>query len=232
MRKLGLLGGMSWESSIAYERLINEGIRNALGGTNSADLLIRSFNFAEIEALQVASKWEEAGNLLANAAKKLEVSGAEAILICANTMHVLADQIEDQISVPLIHIADAVGEAITAQGLSKVLLLGTRYTMEKDFYKGRLSTKYGLQVSVPEPEQRDEIHRIIYEELVRGLLEETSRDYLKNLIEEHAESGVEGIIAGCTEIELLVKPADISVSYFPTMALHSDAAIRFALSRD
>lgn len=230
MRTIGLLGGMSWESSIGYERLINEGIRDALGGTNSADLIIRSFNFADIESLQIAGKWEEAGNVLANAARKLEDAGAEAILICANTMHVLAEQVEDQISIPLLHIADAVGEAITAQKLNRVLLLGTRYTMEKDFYKRRLAAKYGLQVNVPEPEQRDEIHRIIYEELVRGVLLESSRQYLKRLIEKYADLGIEGVIAGCTEIELLVKQSDISVRYFPTTALHSEAAIRFALS--
>ncbi len=230
MKVIGLLGGMSWESSIEYERLINQAVREELGGTNSADLIIRSFNFADIEALQAADKWNEAATLLARAAQDLEKSGAEAVVICTNTMHVLADTIEAAISVPLIHIADATGQAIANEHVSGVLLLGTRYTMEKDFYRARLVEKFGLNVSIPGPEQRDEIHRIIYEELVRGIIKPSSRKFFLDLIAEFTVAGVDGVIAGCTEIELLVKPEDVNVAYFPTTRLHSAAVAKFALS--
>lgn len=230
MKVIGLLGGMSWESSIEYERLINQAVRAELGGTNSADLIIRSFNFADIEALQAADKWDVAAALLARAAQDLEKSGAEAVVICTNTMHVLADEVEAAISVPLIHIADATGQAIMNQRVSHVLLLGTRYTMEKDFYRARLVDKFRLNVSIPGPEQRDEIHRIIYEELVRGIIKPSSRNFFLDVIAEFTAAGAEGVIAGCTEIELLVKPEDVRVEYFPTTRLHSAAAAKFALS--
>ena len=229
MRIIGLLGGMSWESSIEYERLINRAIREELGGSSSADLIIRSFNFEEIAQLQAADKWFEAGQLLADAAANLQSAGAEAILICANTMHVLADQVEAAISVPFLHVGDAVGEAALRSGVKRVLLLGTRYTMEKDFYKERLITKFDLEVTVPDQEQRDEIHRIIYQELVRGVINPTSHKYLTELIYGYVALGIEGVIAGCTEIELLVKAPDVSVAFFPTTQLHSQAAVNFAL---
>jgi aspartate racemase len=230
MKILGLLGGMSWESSIEYERLINQAVRNQLGGTSSADLIIRSFNFSDIEALQSSGKWDEAGNLLVHAAKNLEQAGAEAIVLCTNTMHVLADHIQKEISIPFLHIADATGRAVVGNGLKKVLLLGTKYTMEKDFYKGRLVDNFGLEVITPTETQRDEIHRVIYEELVCGIIKSSSRSYFLDLISEFTERGVEGVIAGCTEIELLVKSEDLGVAYFPTTSLHSAAAARFALS--
>lgn len=230
MKILGLLGGMSWESSIEYERLINQAVRDQLGGTSSADLIIRSFNFSDIEALQASGKWDEAGALLAQAAKDLENAGAEAIVLCTNTMHVLANNIQREISIPFLHIADATGQAVADEGIKKVLLLGTKYTMEKDFYKARLADKFGLDVITPAETQRDEIHRVIYEELVRGIIKASSRSYFMDLITEFTELGVEGVIAGCTEIELLVQSEDLSVAYFPTTSLHSAAAARFALS--
>lgn len=230
MRKLGLLGGMSWESSIEYERFINRAVRAELGGAASADLIIRSFNFAEISELQASGQWKAAGKLLIEAAKQLELAGAEAILICTNTMHIFADQIQQSIGVPLIHIADATGQAVKASGVKKVLLLGTRFTMEKDFYRVNLESNFDLEVSIPSDEDRTEIHRIIYEELVQGKVLDESRDYIKLLIAQHAEAGCQGVIAGCTEIELLVKPDDVGVPYFPTSALHAAAAARFALA--
>ncbi|MEI6591145.1 MAG: aspartate/glutamate racemase family protein, partial [Actinomycetes bacterium] len=204
MRKLGLLGGMSWESSIEYERCINRAVRAQLGGAASADLIIRSFNFAEISELQATGQWDAAGKLLIEAAKQLELAGAEAVLICTNTMHIFADQIQQSIGVPLIHIADATGQAVKASGVKKVLLLGTRFTMEKDFYRVNLESNFDLEVSIPSDDDRTEIHRIIYEELVQGKVLDESRDYIKLLIAQHAEAGCQGIIAGCTEIELLV----------------------------
>ncbi len=230
MKKLGLLGGMSWESSIEYEKFINRAVRDELGGTASADLIIRSFNFAEISELQASGQWNAAGQLLIEAAKQLELAGAEAILICTNTMHIFAEQLQAAIGVPLLHIADATGQAVKDAGVKKVLLLGTRFTMEKDFYRSKLEHNFELEVSIPEPDDRTEIHRIIYEELVQGKVIDASREYLKALIERHAASGVQGVIAGCTEIELLVKPSDLQVHYFPTSALHAAAAAKFALA--
>lgn len=230
MKILGLLGGMSWESSIEYERHINQIVRSQLGGTSSADLIIRSFNFSDIEALQSAGKWDEAGALLADAAKNLEKSGAEAVVLCTNTMHVLADYIQREISIPFLHIADATGQAVADKRLKKVLLLGTKYTMEKDFYKGRLTENFGLEVITPSETQRDEIHRVIYEELVRGIIKSSSRSYFMDVISEFTELGIEGVIAGCTEIELLVRAEDLGVAYFPTTSLHAAAAAEFALS--
>lgn len=229
MKRLGLLGGMSWESSIEYERQINQLVRAKLGGTASADLIIRSFNFAEIEELQAKGDWDKAGQLLAEAAQGLEAMGAEALVICTNTMHKLASVVEGAVKIPLIHIADATAEKIVAKGLGKIALLGTKFTMEQDFYKSRLTQNFGLDVSVPNPQQRDEIHRIIYEELVQGIIVDSSREYLLGVINELVASGAEGVIAGCTEIELLVKPEDVEVDYFPTTAIHAAAAADFAL---
>lgn len=221
---------MSWESSIEYERLINQAVRNQLGGTNSADLIIRSFNFSDIELLQSLGKWDEAGYLLGQAAKNLERAGAEAIVLCTNTMHVLADYIQREISIPFLHIADATGQAISDAGLKKVLLLGTKYTMERDFYKARLTKNFGLEVLTPAEAQRVEIHRVIYEELVRGIIKSDSKDYFIDVIAEFTDLGIEGVVAGCTEIELLVQAQDLSLAYFPTTSLHSAAAAQFALS--
>lgn len=229
MRCIGLLGGMSWESSIEYERMINQGVRERLGGIHSADLLIRSYDFAAIKALQVAGRWDEAGELLAADARRLQDAGADLIVLCTNTMHVCAPAIEAAIDVPFLHLADATARAVLDAGIHRVGLLGTRYTMEQDFYRGRLAG-HGLGVLVPDEPDRTTVHDIIFSELVRGeLREESQRAYL-DVIERLLEAGAEGVIAGCTEIELLVGAGDVSVPWFPTTRLHADAAVEAALA--
>ena len=231
MLRLGLLGGMSWESSVVYERLINERVRERLGGVASADLLIRSFNFADIEALQAKGEWDEAGSVLASAASALESAGADAIVLATNTMHQVADAIIEGISIPLLHIVTATGEAITQAGAKKVLLLGTRYTMEQPFYKEALAAQFELDVVTPDEDEREALHRIIYEELVQGVVSDDSRARVIDII-NHAKAShnIEGVIAGCTEIELLVQQEHIDVTYFPTTTLHAHYAAEFALS--
>ena len=230
MKTIGLLGGMSWESSIEYERTINRAVRDRLGGSNAADLVIRSFNFAELAKLQEAGDWAEVGRLLSKAAQDLERSGAEVILICANTMHLLFDEIQAAVSVPVLHVADAAGEAIVARSVKSVLLLGTRYTMEKPFYADRLRSRFGLEVMVPNEFEQITIHNVIYEELVRGVINPDSHAKYLEICSRYLAQGVEGIIAGCTEIELLLKPEDFEVPLFPTAKLHALAAVDFALA--
>lgn len=229
MKTIGLLGGMSWESSIEYERLINEGVRRALGGVASANLIIRSYNFAEIEALQSAGDWAAAGELLASDARRLEASGADVVVLCTNTMHVVAPAIEEAITVPFLHLADTTASAITDQGLSKIALLGTRYTMEQDFYRGRL-VNHGLDVLVPTEPDLTLVHDVIYDELVQGVIRPESKQAYLEVIERLVDRGAEGVIAGCTEIELLVGEDDVAVPYFPTARLHAEAAVTFALA--
>ncbi len=228
VRRLGLLGGMSWESSVEYERTINEYVREHLGGTTSADLLIRSFNFADIEALQEAGDWQQAAQILAGAARHLQDGGAEAIVVCTNTMHVVAPQIQAAIDIPLLHIADATAQAAQDAGLTTVALLGTRYTMEQPFYAGRLA-EHGLDVLIPDPGGRTVIHDVIYEELVRGVINPLSRAAYLREIDVLITRGAQGVIAGCTEIELLVHADDLDVPLLPTARLHAEAAARFAL---
>ncbi len=235
MRTLGLLGGMSWESSIEYERMINQGVRAALGGTSSADLIIRSYNFAAVEALQESGDWDGAAKLLADDAVHLQDAGAEAIVLCTNTMHVVAPTIEAALDVPFIHLADATAEAVVAAGVQTVALLGTRYTMEKDFYRARLESR-GLEVLVPDEPDRTMVHEVIYNELVQGIVNPASRAAYQAAIERLVDRGATGIIAGCTEIELLVGPEDLpgilpggGIEYFPTTALHAEAAVAFVL---
>ena len=230
MKILGLLGGMSWESSIEYEKHINRLVRERIGGVASADLIIRSFNFADIEMLQAAGTWDAAADLLAEAAVQLESAGAEAIVLCTNTMHKVADRIQQAITIPLLHIADATGAEIVKHRLRRVLLLGTKLTMEEDFYSSRLEASFGLEVVIPKLGQRNEIHRVIYEELVQGKVVDASREYFKSVIAEFELSGVEAIIAGCTEIELLLSPSDISLPLFATTAIHARAAVDFSLA--
>ncbi len=228
MRMIGLLGGMSWESSIEYERLINEGVRDRLGGTASADLIIRSYDFSHIEALQEADDWAGAGRLLAADARLLERAGAEAIVLCTNTMHKVADAIESAVEVPLIHIADATAAAVAAEGISRVAVMGTRYTMEQDFYVARLAT-HRLEVIVPDEPDRTAIHDVIFRELVRGETLPASRERYLAAVDRLVSRGAEGVIAGCTEIELLIGPDDVPVPFFPTTAIHAAAAVEFAL---
>ncbi len=229
MKRIGLLGGMSWESSIEYERIINEAVRSRLGGVHSADLIIRSFDFAEIEILQQRDDWPAAGQLLADAAAMLTVAGAELLVLCTNTMHQVFDAITAATHVPVLHIADATAAAITAEGLGTVGLLGTRYTMERPFYRERLERKHGLRVEIPHDDERAVVHDVIYDELVRGIVRDESRERYLAIIEQMIERGCEGIIAGCTEIELLVQPEHVAVPYFATTRLHALAAVDAAL---
>ncbi len=230
MRRIGILGGMSWQSSIEYERIINDEVSRRLGGVASADLIIRSFNFAQIEALQSAGDWAGAGRVLARAACDLERAGADLLVLATNTMHRLAADIEAATTIPLLHIADPTARAAREAGVTVVGLLGTRYTMEADFYAGRLRTRHGLEVLVPDPASRELVHAVIYDELVRGIVRPASRDAYRRVSEQLVADGAEGIIAGCTEIELLIGPEDIAVPYFPTARLHALAAADAALA--
>ncbi|MCB0998595.1 MAG: aspartate/glutamate racemase family protein [Acidimicrobiales bacterium] len=229
MRTIGLLGGMSWESSIEYERMINTEVRRRLGGTHSADLVIRSYDFARIEELQANDDWAAAGRLLAADARRLEDAGAELIVLCTNTMHRVADVIEAAISVPFLHLADATARAVQAARVERVALLGTRYTMEHDFYRGRLE-RHGLEVVVPDADDREVVHRVIYDELVRGVVSPASKAAYLEVIRRLVGRGATGVIAGCTEIELLVGAADVAVPYFATTTLHALAAVDAALA--
>ena len=231
MKTIGLLGGMSWESSIEYERLINEGVRAARGGTASADLIIRSYDFAAIEALQESGDWDAAGEMLANDARRLQDLGAELIVLCTNTMHVVAPAIEAAITVPFLHLADTTADDVIAQGLDTVALLGTKHTMEQGFYRGRLEAR-GLRVLVPPEPDRQTVHDVIYEELVRGVVNPASKQRYLGIIERLLDAGAHGVIAGCTEIELLVTATDLDVPYFPTARLHAEAAVAAALADD
>lgn len=229
MQRIGLLAGMSWESSIEYERLLNQGVRARLGGAASADLVIRQYNFADIEALQQAGDWEAAGRLLAADAQWLVTGGAELILLCTNTMHRVADAIEAAIDVPFLHLADATADAVIAAGVRRVALLGTGYTMREDFYKGRLAAR-GIDVIVPDEPDLTTVHDVIYDELVQGVIRPESRAAYLAIVARLLDRGAEGVIAGCTEIELLVTPADVTVPYFPTTTLHVERAIELALA--
>jgi aspartate racemase len=229
MRTIGLLGGMSWESSIEYERLINEGVRERLGGVHSADLVIRSYDFAAIEALQAAGDWDAAGDLLAADARVLQDAGADIIVLCTNTMHRVADRIESALDAEFIHLADATAHAVVSAGLSRVALLGTRYTMEHTFYRARLE-RHGIEALVPDEPDRTTIHDVIYDELVRGVVSGVSKQRYLGAIARLVERGAQGVISGCTEIELLVGPADVEVPFFPTTRLHAEAAVVAALS--
>ncbi|MFI9360832.1 aspartate/glutamate racemase family protein [Kitasatospora sp. NPDC053057] len=231
MKTLGLIGGMSWESTAEYYRTLNELTRDRLGGLHSAQLVLYSVDFAEIEQLQAAGRWEEAGAVLADAARALEAAGAELLLICTNTMHKVADQVSAAVTVPLLHLADATADAVRAAGLRRVGLLGTAFTMEQDFYRGRL-TAGGLDVLVPDAESRALVHRVIYEELCLGVVREESRAAYRHVIEELVAAGAEGIILGCTEIELLVGAEDSPIPVFPTARLHAEAAVAAALADD
>jgi aspartate racemase len=230
VKLIGLLGGMSWESSIVYERIINEEVRRRLGGVHSADLIIRSYDFADIEQLQSAGEWEQAGRLLADGARGLEAAGARMVVLCTNTMHAVADVITAAVDIPFIHIADPTAAAIRAAGLKRVGLLGTRYTMEGDFYRGRLEEAHHISVLVPGGPDRTLVHQVIYDELVQGIIRDESRKSYLGVIGRLSERGAEGIIAGCTEIELLIQEDHLSLPYFPTTRLHALAAVDEALT--
>ena len=229
MKTIGLIGGMSWESTQTYYRLINVAIREKLGGLHSALLVLYSVDFHDIEILQRQGDWQAAGVLLAQAAQSLQAAGADMVVICTNTMHKVAEQVQAAVSIPLLHIADPTAQAIRAAGFQRVALLGTRFTMEQDFYRARLEQQHGLQVIVPEQSERDVVHRIIYEELCLGQIKpESKTDYL-SIIRQLQTRGAQAVILGCTEISLLVQQTDLDLLLFDTTALHATAAADAAL---
>ncbi|UYO06506.1 aspartate/glutamate racemase family protein [Paenibacillus sp. PSB04] len=228
MKVIGLIGGMSWESSALYYRMINEEVRSRLGGLHSAKCLLYSVDFEEIERYQAEGAWEKAGEVLGQTARTLEKGGADFIVICTNTMHKVVDDIQSQIQIPILHIADATAVQIKESQIQKVGLLGTKYTMEQDFYKSRLELT-GIQVIVPDRDDREAVNKIIYDELCLGKIHQESRDYYKKVIQGLIESGAEGIILGCTEIGLLVKPEDAEVPLFDTTYIHACEAVNLSL---
>ena len=229
MRRIGLIGGMSWESTAEYYRLLNEGVRERLGGLHSAECLVYSVDFARIEALQVNGEWEEAGAQLAAAARTLEGAGAELLLLCTNTMHIVAEQVQEAVAIPLLHLADVTAAAVTRSRRQTVGLLGTAFTMDQAYYRERLES-HGLKVLVPEPDDRQLIHRVIYNELCVGVVSDSSRRAYLEVIDRLVEGGAQGVILGCTEIELLVAQSNTDVALFPTTTLHVEAALDIALS--
>ncbi len=229
MKTIGLLGGMSWESTMSYYRLINEGVKETLGGLHSAKLVLYSVDFDEIEKLQHQGNWDATAKILADAAQSLEKAGADFILICTNTMHLVAPQIQAAISIPLLHIADATAEEVTKEKISKIGFLGTAFTMEEDFYKGRLENEHELDVVIPNKTDRKIIHQIIYNELCLGKIEDSSRKEYLRIIDDIVAQGAEGVILGCTEIALLVKPENTSVRLFDTTKIHALKAVEISL---
>lgn len=230
MKTIGLLGGMSWESSLEYYRILNETVKARLGGFHSADCLMYSVDFDEVEALQHQDKWDELTEMMIDAAQRIETGGAEILVICTNTMHKMAPEMQAAIQIPLLHIADAAGEAIKAQGLQTVGLLGTKFTMEGDFYRKRLSERFGLNVLIPEEADRERVHNTIYGELVKGVINPESRRAFQDIIKKLEAKGAQGVILGCTEIPLLVKQADVAIPVFDTSRIHAEAAVDWALT--
>jgi aspartate racemase len=230
MKTIGLIGGMSWESSAEYYRILNQGVRDRLGPTASARCLLWSFDFSEIERLQHDGDWSGLTDRMTDAARRLETAGADVLVICTNTMHRMADAVQQAVSIPLLHIADPTAERIKAAGLTRVGLLGTAFTMEQDFYRGRLAAMHGLDVLTPDAAERATVHRIIYEELVAGVIDPVSRAVYRDVIAQLVARGAQGVILGCTEIMLLVRPEDSAVPLFDTATLHACAAVELALA--
>lgn len=230
MKTIGLIGGMSWESSAVYYDLINKKVRDKLGGHHSCDSIMLTVDFDEIVKLQHNDDWKALDQMMANAALQLEKAGAEIIILCTNTMHLCTPAILKSIRVPFLHIAEATALAIQEQKLKKVALLGTKFTMEKDFYKDYIQNKYGIEVIIPELKEREEVHRIIYDELVQGIIKDESREIYKSIISNLESKGAEGIILGCTEIPLLIKAKDVSIPVFDTTTIHAEKAVDWALS--
>ncbi len=230
MKTIGLIGGMSWESSLLYYRLINEGVRQRLGGLHSAELLMHSVDFAPIEALQHAGDWDGAAEVLADAARRLEAGGADFFLIGTNTMHRVADVVSAAVDIPLLHIADATAEVLQQDGVRRIGLLGTAFTMELEFYKNRISERYGIEVIVPELHDRQMVHDIIYQELCLGQIDPESREVYLAIIDRLDEQKIDGVILGCTEIGMLVEPQHTPVRLYDTTAIHAQQAVNYALS--
>jgi aspartate racemase len=231
MKVIGMIGGMSWESSIEYYRIINQEIGRALGGVHSARSVMVSVDFGEIEDLQMQGEWDQAAEIMIRCAKAVESAGADFLLICTNTMHLMAEEVAASVNIPLLHIADATARAVRTAGLEKVGLLGTRFTMEKDFYRGRLESLHGLEVIVPDSSGRELVHRVIYDELVQGSIREASRQEYLAVIDQLVQNGAQGIVLGCTEIGLLIKADDVSVPVFDTMEIHARTAVEAALDQ-
>jgi aspartate racemase len=229
MRTIGLIGGLSWESTLIYYQIINQRVRERLGGSHSANSVIWSVDYTAVEDLIFAGRWDDVGAMLADAGVKLESMGAELLLICSNTFSRVNDEVERAASAPVLHIADAVGAEVSARGMRKVGLLGTRFTMEEPFYRDRLA-RHGFEVAVPRREQRGLVHRVIFDELVRGVLSPASRDAFTQIIAGLADDGAEAVILGCTEIELLITDKDAAVPVLPSARLHAEAAASFALA--
>jgi aspartate racemase len=230
MKTIGMIGGMSWESSIEYYRIVNQAVREKLGGLHSAKSIMYSVEFAEIEELQHQNQWDKLADIMVEAGRSLENSGAEFVIICTNTMHKLYDEVQQAIKIPMLNIADATAEKIKTEGIDRIALLGTRFTMEEDFYKGRLVGKYGLEVIIPSSEQMETVHRVIYDELCAGIIKPDSKQRYAAIIQDIVAQGAGGVILGCTEIGLLVKPEDSPVPLFDTTEIHARAAVDYALS--
>jgi aspartate racemase len=230
VKTVGLLGGMSWESTVPYYRIINRRVGEALGGLHSARMVVYSVDFQEIEQLQHAGSWTEAGEVLVAAARAVERAGADFLVLCTNTMHKVAPQLEAAVAIPLLHIADATAMRVKAAGAKRVGLLGTRFTMEEDFYRGRLEGEHGLEVLVPGADQRETVHRVIYEELCRGRVLDESRVQYQRIVRGLVDRGAEGVILGCTEIGLLLGPRDAEVPLFDTAEIHAEEAARYCLT--
>lgn len=228
MKTIGLLGGMSWESTVSYYRMINEGVKAQLGGLHSAQIAMVSVDFDPIEKLQHAGDWDGTARILADAGRKVEAAGADTLLICTNTMHKVAPEVEAAINIPLMHIADATAEVLLEKGIARVGLLGTAFTMEQDFYRGRLADKYGLEVIIPETPERQLVHDIIYQELCLGKIATPSRHRYLEIIDQLAARGADAVILGCTEIGLLVQQSDTMVPLLDTTAIHAQRAVQFA----
>jgi aspartate racemase len=230
MKTIGLIGGMSWESTQSYYQLLNQGIKNKLGGLHSAKIVLVSLDFAHIAALQQQQDWPQMAEILIKAAKQVEAAGADYLLICTNTMHKLAEQVQAAVTIPLLHIADAVGENLIQHSFKKVALLGTQFTMEQDFYKQRLADKFAIDVLIPDAQGRETVHRVIYDELCKGVIKEESKAEYLTIIDNLTQQGAEAIILGCTEIALLVQQADTSIPLLDSTALHCAMALENSLN--
>jgi len=229
MRTIGIIGGMSWESTALYYRLVNEGVRERLGGLHSASILLDSCDFADMEKLQAAGEWTAIGRILSDKALKLQDAGAESILIATNSMHEVAEVVEEVISVPFLHIADAVGDSLSGHGVKTVGLLGTRFTMERPFYSGRLKERFGIDTLIPGSDGRDVVHRVIYQELCRGVVDESSKGAYLKVMRELVKEGAQAIVLGCTEIGLLLEEGDTTIPLYDTAKLHAQAAVKWML---
>ena len=229
MKTIGMIGGMSWESTLEYYRIVNQEVKKRLGGLHSAKCILYSVDFQEIENMQHRDRWDEAGQLMADAAQNVEQGGADFFMICTNTMHKVADFVQQQVRIPFLHIADPTAQKIKAAGIEKIALLGTRFTMEEDFYKGKLTHDDGLKVVTPSAADMDIIHRVIYDELCLGIIKASSRNRYKEIIHRLVKQGAEGVILGCTEIGLLIKDSDSRIPVFDTTLIHAQAAVDYAL---